>query len=59
MSAMDAQRLGIVADVLRTVPPLPAGGAMWQTLQSGRILVVDDNPANRDVLVRRLSAGWT
>ncbi len=52
---MDAQRLGIVADVLRTVPPLPAGGAMWQTLQSGRILVVDDNPANRDVLVRRLS----
>jgi signal transduction histidine kinase len=51
----DAQRLGIVAEALRAVEPLRGGGAAREKLQPGRILVVDDNPANRDVLVRRLS----
>ncbi len=44
----------LVADLLRTVRPLPAGGAREPT-QSSRILVVDDNASNRDVLERRLT----
>ena len=45
---------GIVADVLRTVEPLKAGVSHLLDRQSC-ILVVDDNPANRDVLERRLT----
>jgi adenylate cyclase len=44
-----------VADVLRSVAPLPAAGALREATRSSRILVVDDNAANRDVLERRLS----
>ena len=44
-----------MADVLRTVAPLPASGAMREVLQSSCILVVDDNASNRDVLERRLT----
>jgi adenylate cyclase len=47
------QQLHLIADVLRTVQPLPAGG-MRAAVQSSRVLVVDDNAANRDVLERRL-----
>ena len=47
-------QLHIVADVLRTLEPLDAEGTGVQ-LQSSRILVVDDNAANRDVLARRLT----
>ena len=47
-------QLDIVADVLRTLEPLDAAGAGAQA-RSSRILVVDDNAANRDVLARRLT----
>ena len=49
-----AQQLDLVADVLRTVQPLPAGGATREAMHSSRILIVDDNASNRDVLERRL-----
>lgn len=49
-----ARQLGIIADVLRGIQPLPASSAAQETLRSSRILVVDDNAANRDVLARRL-----
>jgi adenylate cyclase len=49
-----ARRLDIVADVLRAVQPLPASSAGQEAVRSSRILVVDDNAANRDVLARRL-----
>lgn len=48
-----AQQLDLVADVLRTVEPLPAGGAR-EAVHSSHILIVDDNASNRDVLERRL-----
>jgi adenylate cyclase len=47
-------QLDIVADVLRTLEPLDAAGTGARA-QSSRILVVDDNAANRDVLARRLT----
>ena len=53
--AARAQQLDLLADVLRTVQPLPAGGAARQALHASRILIVDDNAANRDVLERRLA----
>jgi adenylate cyclase len=49
-----ARQLDIVADVLRSIQPLPASSAGQETVRSSRILVVDDNAANRDVLARRL-----
>jgi adenylate cyclase len=48
-----ALKLDLVADVLRTVEPLPPGGAR-EALHASRILIVDDNASNRDVLERRL-----
>ncbi len=48
-----ALELDLVADVLRTVEPLPASGTR-EAVQSSRILIVDDNASNRDVLERRL-----
>ena len=48
-----ALKLDLVADALRAVEPLPADGAR-KAMQSSRILVVDDNASNRDVLERRL-----
>jgi adenylate cyclase len=50
-----AQQVGFVEDVLRTVQPLHAGGAAPEAVPSSRVLVVDDNAANRDVLARRLT----
>jgi class 3 adenylate cyclase len=47
--------LDVVADVLRTLTPLPADGAVHAAAAASRILVVDDNAANRDVLERRLA----
>jgi adenylate cyclase len=47
-------QLDLVADALRTVQPLLAGDAREKS-QSSRILVVDDNASNRDVLERRLA----
>jgi class 3 adenylate cyclase len=45
----------IVADVLRTLEPLTAAGASAEARHPSRILVVDDNASNRDVLERRLT----
>jgi len=52
-SGSQAIKLDLVADVLRTVQPLPADGVR-AAAYSSRILVVDDNASNRDVLERRL-----
>jgi class 3 adenylate cyclase/CheY-like chemotaxis protein len=49
-----SNQLDVVAEVLRTVIPLPASGVPRESLQSSRILVIDDNASNRDVLQRRL-----
>ena len=46
-------KFDLVANVLRAVEPLPADGAR-EAVHSSRILVVDDNASNRDVLERRL-----
>ena len=52
-SGSQALKLDLVADVLRTVKPLLADGVR-AAAYSSRILVVDDNASNRDVLERRL-----
>ena len=49
------EKVEVVADVLRTLQPLPANGAAREAVSASRILVVDDNTANRDVLERRLT----
>jgi adenylate cyclase len=49
-----ALKLDLVADVLRTVEPLRADGT-GEAVQSSRVLIVDDNASNRDVLERRLA----
>jgi class 3 adenylate cyclase/CheY-like chemotaxis protein len=48
-----APQKSIVADILRTVAPLRDGSSQ-QHDRPARILVVDDNASNRDVLARRL-----
>ena len=54
--AAKARQLDVVADVLRTLEPLPAGAtAAPGARHSSHILVVDDNSSNRDVLERRLA----
>jgi adenylate cyclase len=49
------QQLDIVAEALRTLQPLAAHDAARKSTKSSRILVVDDNASNRDVLERRLT----
>src|SRR5262252_5778402 len=49
------QQMGMVADVLRTLPPLDTRNAPTESSRPSRILVIDDNAANRDVLARRLT----
>ncbi|MEP6837148.1 MAG: adenylate/guanylate cyclase domain-containing protein, partial [Bradyrhizobium sp.] len=49
-----APQKNIVADILRTVAPLNVG-ALHARERAARILVVDDNASNRDVLARRLT----
>ena len=44
---------GMVANLVRTVKPIEAREA--RPKETGRILVVDDNASNRDLLFRRLS----
>ena len=48
-----APQLDLVAEVLRTVQPLPLGGVR-EVVHPSHILIVDDNASNRDVLERRL-----
>jgi len=50
-----AEQFDVVADVLRTIAPLPVDEALREAVRSSAILVVDDNAANRDVLARRLT----
>ena len=50
-----AAQFEVVADVLRTIKPLPESGALQDAVRSCSILVVDDNTPNRDVLARRLT----
>jgi class 3 adenylate cyclase len=50
---MRAQRLDLVAEALRSVQPLSVIAAAG-VLHPSRVLVVDDNAANRSVLERRL-----
>jgi class 3 adenylate cyclase len=50
-----AEQLDVVADVLRTIKPLPPSEALPEAVRSSAILVVDDNASNRDVLARRLT----
>jgi adenylate cyclase len=45
----------IVRDVLRTIAPIGGAEAPARQAQSSRVLVVDDNAANRDLLSRRLT----
>jgi class 3 adenylate cyclase len=49
-----APSIEVVRDVLRTIAPLGVAEAPRRRTFSSRILVVDDNAANRDVLSRRL-----
>ena len=48
------RHIDVVADVLRTVQPIGVGKSRWESIPSSRILVVDDNAANREVLARRM-----
>jgi adenylate cyclase len=48
------QSLGLVADLLRNLPSPGATDPLGQSTHPSHVLVVDDNPANRDVLERRL-----
>ena len=50
-----AQQFEVVAEVLRTIKPLPESGALQDAVRSCSILVVDDNTSNCDVLARRLT----
>jgi adenylate cyclase len=50
-----AQQFEVIADVLRTIEPLPGSDALQEARPSSSILVVDDNTSNRDVLARRLT----
>ena len=50
-----AEQFEVVADVLRTIKPLPVSDALQEAMRSSAILVVDDNASNRDVLARRLT----
>jgi adenylate cyclase len=54
VEAANARQLDVVAEVLRTLEPLPKGAAAAEARRASRILVVDDNSSNRDVLERRL-----
>jgi class 3 adenylate cyclase/CheY-like chemotaxis protein len=49
-----ARQFQVVADVLSTVEALTLSGPLMAATQASRILVVDDNASNRDVLERRL-----
>jgi signal transduction histidine kinase len=53
--AAQRPKLGIVADVLRSLQPHEIGSAPKKHMPPSRILVVDDDAANRDVLMRRLA----
>ena len=49
------EQFEVVAEMLRTIQPLPVSDALQEVVRSSTILVVDDNASNRDVLARRLT----
>jgi adenylate cyclase len=49
-----APPIDVVREVLRSVAPLDAAEPSRGSQSPGRILVIDDDPANRDLLSRRL-----
>ena len=51
----NAPPVEIVRDVLRSIAPIGAADAPGRQAQPSRVLVVDDNAANRDLLSRRLT----
>jgi class 3 adenylate cyclase len=53
--ASRVEQYEVVADVLRSIAPLPVSEALQEATRSSAILVVDDNASNRDVLARRLT----
>lgn len=56
-SAADSRvvQLDLVAEALRSLKPLSADSPVRDAVKASRILVVDDNASNRDVLERRLT----
>jgi class 3 adenylate cyclase len=54
-SAAAVSPIDVVGNVLRAIKPLDASDIGHQTAASGRILIVDDNASNRDLLSRRLA----
>jgi len=51
----DGRQQQLVADFLRTLRPVDAGDSSEPSVHASRVLVVDDNAYNRDILARRLS----
>jgi class 3 adenylate cyclase/CheY-like chemotaxis protein len=50
-----APPIDVVGNVLRVIKPLDATDIQDRSVASGRILIVDDNASNRDLLSRRLA----
>jgi len=50
-----APPIDVVGDVLRAIKPLDATAIRDRSVAWGRILIVDDNASNRDLLSRRLA----
>ena len=55
VEAAAAAPIDVVGDVLRAIKPLDATDIRDRRAASGRILIVDDNASNRDLLSRRLA----
>jgi CheY-like chemotaxis protein len=54
LAAAAVPPIDAVGNVLRAIKPLDASDIGHRSLASGRILIVDDNASNRDLLSRRL-----
>jgi adenylate cyclase len=55
VEAAAAAPIDVVGNVLRAIKPLDATDIRDRRAASGRILIVDDNASNRDLLSRRLA----
>jgi CheY-like chemotaxis protein len=54
LAAASVPAIDVVGNVLRAIEPLDASDIGDRSVASGRILIVDDNASNRDLLSRRL-----
>ncbi len=52
-----APPIDVVGNVLRAIKPLDATDIRGRSAASGRILIVDDNASNRDLLSRTCARG--